>query len=73
MNSSEAQKIYQTAVRCAGEGGTVRGLADVLKAARRTAADFRRDTQAVKAKIDSGETAPLKIQAVPAPTSLQAK
>ncbi len=70
IDRTEAQKIYQAAVRCTGEGGNVRGLADVLKAAGRTAADFRRDTAAVKAKIESGEMAPRTIEAVPPPCTL---
>ncbi len=70
MNRTEAEKMYQAAVRCVGEGGSVRGgPAEILRACNRTREQFDRDAAAHKAKIEAGKIAPMQIKAIPAPRS----
>ena len=65
MSTSQAQQMYQSAVRTWAEGGTIVGLEDVLKAAGRSLKDFGRDTNECKRKIEAGKLTKRTIRAVP--------
>ncbi len=72
-NRIEAEKVYQSAVRCWAEGGSVLALDEVLAAAGRSPKDFGRNVNEHKRKIDAGQIVPLTIRAVPTTPTVQAK
>ena len=59
MNRIEAEKMYQAAVRCVGEGGSVRGgPAEILRACNRTREQFDRDAAATQSEDRSRQDCP---------------